>query len=639
MQDFMNQFQVDDPFFNRYLSLVKDVVIPYQEKVLKDEINVSEKSRAINNFELAAEKLTTGECSQEYYGMVFQDSDVAKWIEAVAYSLNAFPDKELETRCDTIIDLIGRAQWEDGYLNTYFTVKEPERRWTNLEEAHELYCAGHMMEAAVAYSEVTGKRKLLNIMCKMADHIYQHFIIDRAEGYPGHPEVELALIRMYEATSNENYKTLAMNFIDKRGADPGYYEKEKLRDDWAVRGVRNPPNLEYLLANEPVRDQKKAIGHAVRAVYLYSGMADVARHSNDATLKDACKTLWSSIVNQRMYVTGSIGSAYEGEAFTKDYHLPNDTAYSETCAAVGLIYLARRMLELWPSSEYADVMERALYNGVLPGMSLDGTKFFYVNPLEVTPGISGEAVTHKHALPERPNWFACACCPPNVARLIPSIGRYAWGQKRNTVYTHLFVGGTLDLTSSLRGKITLHSSLPYEGRVDYHFKPEEKTMSVNMAIRKPYWSEKMAVTLNNQKVDYQLEQGYAYISGAFSEEDVLAIIFDMDIRTVFANTKISSDSQKMVVQRGPLIYCAEGVDNDDDVLSLTIKKDGSKSVSWSGLLGGMAMIQCDGVRKELALDLYSFEGPEEKDTQINYIPYFMWANRGLNEMRVWIPYV
>lgn len=635
----LKNFQMDDVFFNQHVRLVKDVVIPYQEKVLKDEADVSEKSRAINNFELAAEKIETGACHQEFYGMVFQDSDVAKWLEAAAYSLNLFPDLELEERCDAIIALIGRAQWKDGYLNTYFTVKEPEKRWTNLEEAHELYCAGHMMEAAAAYYKVTGKSNLLDIMKRMADHMYQHFIVEKAEGFPGHPEVELGLIRLYEATSNENYKTLAMHFVDNRGVDSSYYEKEKKRTDWSVWGGRNTPNLEYSQAHAPVREQNKAVGHAVRAVYLYSGMADVARYTKDPTLINACKTLWNSIVNQRMYITGSIGSAYEGEAFTKDYHLPNDTAYAETCAAIGLIYFARRMLELNPSSEYADIMEKALYNTVLPGMSLDGTKFFYVNPLEVIPGISGESITHRHARPVRPDWFACACCPPNVARLLPSIGRYAWGQTETTVYSHLFVGGTIDLAPSIGGKIVLQSSLPYEGAVEYRFLPDEKEMFVNLAIRKPYWSDLMNISLNGKVIDGQLEQGYIYIPRTYSSEDVLKITFDMDIKTVFAHTKINANSQKMAIQRGPLIYCAEGIDNEEHVLSLSIKKDSKKTVLSSDLFGGTKIIQLEGVRKESSTDLYSFTQPKEIDTQITLIPYFLWSNRGLNEMRIWMPYI
>ncbi|HEX3020914.1 MAG TPA: beta-L-arabinofuranosidase domain-containing protein, partial [Lachnospiraceae bacterium] len=417
MSDLLKNFTVSDNFLGRYERLVNDVVIPYQEKVLNDEIEDAEKSHAIENFRAAAKMIATGKCDEEFYGMVFQDSDVAKWLEAAAYTLLKYPDQELEKRCDEVIDLIGQAQHEDGYLNTYFTVKEPDKRWTNLQEAHELYCAGHMMEAAVAYAESTGKTKLLSIMSNMADHMYQRFFKEGVPGYSGHPEVELALMRLYRCTRNEKYKELAEHFINVRGVDSDYFSKERQKNKWTVWGS-DPSNKEYTQSHAPVREQVKAVGHAVRAVYLYTGMADVASETKDQVLANACETLWENITESRMYVTGAIGSAYEGEAFTKDYHLPNDTAYAETCASIGLIFFSRKMLDLNKNGKYADVMERALYNCVLAGMQLDGERFFYVNPLEVIPGISGESVTHHHALPQRPKWFACACCPPNVARLL-----------------------------------------------------------------------------------------------------------------------------------------------------------------------------------------------------------------------------
>ena len=466
MNNLIKDFKITDKFFGHYSKLICDVVIPYQEKVLKDQVEGADASHAIDNFIMAGEVLETGKCQGEFYGMVFQDSDVAKWLEAAAYSLEIKPDKALEERCDAIIDLIEKAQHKDGYLNTYFTVKAPEKRWSNLEEAHELYCAGHMIEAACAYGESTGKEKLLNVMCGMADHIYKRFIVSGAEGFPGHPEIELALMRLYNYTGNPNYKELAEHFVNTRGVDGDYCRRERRERKWGVWGpIDDNPQTQYLQAHLPVREQKTAVGHAVRAVYLYTGMADVAIENNDESLKEACKTLWENITQKRMYVTGAIGSAYEGEAFTKDYHLPNDTAYAETCASIGLIFFARKMLELEKNSEYADVMERALYNCVLAGMELDGTKFFYVNQLENLPGISGESQTHPHTRPVRPKWFSCACCPPNVARLISSIANYAWEIKENTVYSHLYIGGELDLSSSSAfadgGKIIVETSYPY----------------------------------------------------------------------------------------------------------------------------------------------------------------------------------
>ena len=294
----VKKFEVKEGFFGRYEKLVKDVVLPYQERALRDQIEGAEKSHCIENFRMAAQKLKTGSCDGEFYGMVFQDSDVAKWLEGAAYSLAQNPDAQLEKRCDEIIELIGQAQQEDGYLNTYFTVKEPDKRWTNLQEAHELYCAGHMIEAAVAYAECTGKRRLLEIMCGMADHIYRRFVKDGAEGYPGHPEIELALMRLYRSTGEERYKELAMHFINVRGVDSDYYIREKEKCGWRVWGS-DPEDKEYTQSAAPVRQQEKAVGHAVRAVYLYTGMADAAMETGDQELAKACETLWHNICHRR----------------------------------------------------------------------------------------------------------------------------------------------------------------------------------------------------------------------------------------------------------------------------------------------------------------------------------------------------
>ena len=571
----VKRFDVTDGFFGRYRKLVKDVVLPYQENALNDRIEGAEKSHCIENFRMAAEKLRTGSCDGEFYGMVFQDSDVAKWLEGAAYSLAQNPDPELEKRCDEIIELIGSAQHEDGYLNTYFTVKEPDKRWTNLHEAHELYCAGHMIEAAVAYAECTGKARLLEIMCGMADHIYKHFIEEGAAGYPGHPEIELALMRLFRCTKEERYKELALHFINVRGVDSDYYKKEKSTSGWTVWGS-NAVDTEYNQCSEPVRMQKKAVGHAVRAVYLYTGMADAAMETGDATLTEACRTLWNNITQSRMYVTGAIGSAYEGEAFTKDYHLPNDTAYAETCAAIGLIFFANKMLYLERDRKYADEMERALYNCVLAGMQLDGTRFFYVNPLEALPGISGEAQTHKHALPVRPKWFACACCPPNVARLLASLSEYAWHVLPGKLFSNLFIDGTLDLRDTFGGRIRLETAYPYGNKITYRFEPEEETMSVPLAIRIPAWSTGTVICLNGKPVKYEMEEsGYAFLYRDFKASDELTVELEMPVKKVYTCNKVSANTGKAAVQRGPLIYCAEGVDNAGDVLSLSLKKGGS----------------------------------------------------------------
>lgn len=636
MDNLLKNFIIDDNFMGKYVELITKEVIPYQEKILQDEIEGIEKSHAIENFKAAAEMIETGKCSEEFYGMVFQDSDVAKWLEAAAYSQVIKPDQRLAESCEEVIELIGRAQHKNGYLNTYFTVKEPSKEWTNLCEAHELYCAGHMIEAAVAYAECTGKTKLLEIMCKMADHMYEHFIVEKSPGYPGHPEVELALMRLYNFTQNKKYKELAEHFINIRGIDSDYFIKEGKQRGWTVWGNKGE-DKEYAQNQCPVREQQKAVGHAVRAVYLYTGMAEVALASKDESLIEACKTLWNNITECRMYVTGAIGSAYEGEAFTKDYHLPNDTAYGETCAAVGLIFFSRKMLDIEKDGKYADIMERAFYNCVLAGMEQDGKSFFYVNPLEVVPGISGEAVTHKHALPQRPAWFACACCPPNVARMITSIAKYAWSIEGENVYSNLFIGGELNLADSLGGKIKVETNYPLEGTVKYSFKPTKEFMEMTLAIRIPYWSRNTKIIMNGETLDYKAIKGYVYLKSKFKNTDEIVVIFNMEPQRVFAASNVAADSGKVSLMRGPLIYCAEGIDNGGNVLNKLLSREAAINTTSLKDFPGNYCLEAAGYANKKSNELYSFVRPENIPCNIRFIPYYLWGNRGLTEMRVWIP--
>ena len=371
-ESLLNKVKVTDAFWHGYQELVMDTVIPYQEKILNDEIPGVEKSHALANFRIAA-----GLEEGEFYGMVFQDSDVAKWLEGVAYALEVRPDPELEERADKVIEIIEKAQQDDGYLNTFFTIKEPEHRWQNLQECHELYCAGHMMEAAAAYYEVTGKDRLLHVMERMAEHIEKRFGTEEGKepGIPGHQEIELGLLRLYEVTGKENYRNLARYFIEQRGKDPDYFVKEKEKRGW-VHFDMDVNNREYNQVHATVYEQKEAVGHSVRAVYMYTAMAELASLYKDEKLYQACCDLWENMTQKRMYITGGIGSTVDGEAFTIDYDLPNDTVYAETCASIGLVFFARKMLDNVMDGRYADVMERALYNGIISGMQLDGKRFF-----------------------------------------------------------------------------------------------------------------------------------------------------------------------------------------------------------------------------------------------------------------------
>ncbi len=624
-------FQIQDGFFAGYQKLVREEVIPYQKKILGDEIEGVEKSHAIENFKIAAK-----ESEGEFYGMVFQDSDVAKWIEAASYSLQVQYDEKLDRELDELIALIGRAQEPDGYLDTYFTVKEPEHKWQNLCEAHELYCAGHMMEAAAAHFQATGKTALLDIMKKNAEHICSVFGEGKKRGYPGHPEVELALMRLYQATGDEKYKDMAAFFVRERGAEPNYFVEELENRDWCVWS-RDPVNKEYHQCHKPVTEQETAVGHAVRAVYLYSGMADVARAEKDETLQKACKRLWDNITQKQMYLTGGIGSTVLGEAFTKDYDLPNDTAYAETCAAVGLIFFAKRMLQAEKNGGYADVMERALYNGVLAGMSLDGKKFFYVNPLQVKPGYSGEIVTHKHDLPDRPAWFGCACCPPNVARLLMSLSDYIWEETETggekMLYSHLFVGGVYQ---SEGVRIKVETAYPAEGEVSYMV--EEATVKAGLAIRIPAWSFHYEIRVNGKEETAEIRDGYAYLSSGLKAGDRIVLKLDMTPRKVYANLNVSGDAGKVALQRGPFVYCFEGVDNGGNLDFLRADRDGkiTETIKEDRVLGKITALRLDGKILKGKDELYSFERPEESPFILTAVPYYMWDNRGVNGMKVWM---
>lgn len=618
-----NDFIIKDNFFGHYQKLVTEDVIPYQRKVIDDAIPGVEKSHAIENFRIAA-----GLSEGEFYGWVFQDSDVAKWIEAASYSLMLKPDKALEDDIDSLIDIIAKAQQPDGYLDTYFILGKLDKKWTNLQEAHELYCFGHMAEAAVAHYEATGKTNLLEVMEKFADCIYNTFGKDKNRGFPGHPEAELALVRMYKVTGNEKYLELAKYFVDERGTEPNFYAVESERRGWTLWG-QNALTSDYNQNQAPVREQKDATGHAVRAVYLYTGMAGVAKETGDESLVKACKTLWSSITKKRMYVTGGIGSVDNGEAFSADYDLPNDTAYSESCAAIGLMFFARKMLEIEKDSRYADVMERALYNTVLSGMSLNGKNFFYVNPLEVNPEYAGKVMNYQHVLPERPSWYGCACCPPNIARTLASLNRYVFDEEENDIWFNLYIGG------ALRDEIEIVTDYPYSDTVTFKF---TKDFDKKLHLRIPDWSKSFTVKLNGNGTNSAINSGYAEIASAFKAGDTLELKLDFTPRKIYANVLLREDQEAVAIQRGPFVYCLEGKDNKYDLRRVRVASDGEiKALPFEpDTLGGIVPLEVDGYALSSSDELYSYDKkPSAEKIKLRYIPYYTWANRGENMMQVW----
>ncbi|MDO5135963.1 MAG: glycoside hydrolase family 127 protein [Eubacteriales bacterium] len=631
----LRRVKITDGFWKNYQSLVMDTVIPYQEKILNDEIPGVEKSHALANFRIAA-----GLEEGEFYGMVFQDSDVAKWLEGVAYALSVRPDPALEERADRVIQIIEKAQQEDGYLNTFFTIKEPEHRWQNLQECHELYCAGHMMEAAAAYYEVTGKDRLLRVMERMAEHIGKRFGTEEGKepGIPGHQEIELGLLRLYEVTGKESYKALARYFIDQRGRDPRYFAKEKEKRGW-VHFDMDVDNMEYCQAHETVYDQKEAVGHSVRAVYMYTAMAQLAALYQDERLFEACQTLWDNMTNRRMYITGGIGSTVDGEAFTIDYDLPNDTVYAETCASIGLVFFARKMLESRMDGQYADVMERALYNGVISGMQLDGKNFFYVNPLETEPGVSGKLYGHKHVLPVRPGWYTCACCPPNLVRLLMSLGKYFWSEREGDVYSHIFAGGEASFDTM---DIQVSGEYPWEGRVTYQIRGKAKEVHT-LGIHIPSWipRNRLKVTLNGEELetDGLIKDGYLLLRRSWGEEEV-RLTFPMEVRRVYASQRVREDAGCVSLMRGPFVYCFEGVDNEGLLQSYRIPStlEAETAACDQGPLKGATLLRLKAYRLSDQEDcLYSELPPIKKEARLTAVPYYAWGNRGENQMRVWMP--
>ncbi|MTI60489.1 MAG: glycoside hydrolase family 127 protein [Firmicutes bacterium] len=621
--------------------LVRKEVIPYQWKALNNEIADADPSNAIENFRIAA-----GETGGEFVGMVFQDSDVAKWLEAVAYQLTTNPDEELEKLADSVIDLIEKAQQPDGYLNTYYTIKEPDHKWTNLAECHELYCAGHMIEAAVAYYQASKKRKLLDVVIRFADLIAKKFgrEEDKIKGYPGHQEIEMALIKLYKTTGNKKYRELAKYFIDERGKEPNYFDLE-----WEKRGKTSHwpdqeeiADLAYFQAHKPVREQATAVGHAVRAMYMYCGMADVAKETGDKQLLEACKRLWNNVTKKQMYITGGIGSSGHLESFTFDYDLPNDTAYTETCAAIALIFFAQRMFHLDPKAEYIDIMERALYNGVLSGISEDGQKFFYVNPLEVRPGVCQQRHDHKHVKPVRQKWFGCACCPPNLARLLASIGQYIYSYNQDSVFVNLYIDSTVDLElNNNEMSLKQETNYPWDGNVKLTILKAKKPDFV-LALRIPSWCKQAKLKVNGEKINIAelIDNGYVYLNRSWTARDTVELSLNMPVERVSANPQVRENIGKVAIQRGPVVYCLEEVDNGSNLPAIYLPDSTKLKAAYrSDLLGGVTMIRGQAVKLDESAwsgRLYSTENLRYKPIEITAVPYFSWNNRQAGEMLVWI---
>jgi DUF1680 family protein len=649
----LKSITITSSFWVPFMERVRTSVIPYQWETLNDRVPEAAPSYCMRNFKLAAQ-ITHPELDYDidraagHGGCVFQDSDMAKWIEAAAYSLSLHPDEEFEKTLDTTIDIICNAQQDDGYLNTYYIINGLENRFTNLKDNHELYCLGHFIEAASAYYEARGKRKLLDAVSRYVDCVDKHIGPEEGKihGYPGHEIIEMALVRLYSITGDEKHLRLAVYFINERGREPLFFEEEeKRRGVTAASGADRYDRYKYYQAAIPVRDQCTAEGHAVRAVYLYSGMADVARLTGDSQLFKACEELFANIAGKQMYITGGIGQTCHGEAFTIDYDLPNDTVYAETCASIGLAFFAKRMAALSPKGMYADVLERTLYNGIISGMSLDGKAFFYVNPLEVFPESSLKDPGMKHIKIERQKWFGCACCPPNLARIIASLGNYIHSVNINSLYTHLYISG--DAVFSMKNKtitINLETDYPREGRIDIRFKfndnlTADTEIEFNYGFRIPFWCTSYTVELNGRKITPEQEDGYAIIRRSWRTGDRIMITFAMPVTIVEANSRLRHNAGKAAIMRGPVVYCLEEADNGTELCRILLGTPADFTVRYENLLGGLPVITCTGRKRKAweVEELYRARKADEYEkVPLRFTPYYAWANRGRGEMIVWV---
>lgn len=613
-----SKVRIIDNFWRPKLEKVSTVTIP----VCIDQTEV--KTPRIRNFEIAA-----GKRKGKFEGIFYDDSDVFKALEAIAYSLKNHPDAAREKKADEWIDLIAAAQLPDGYINTYYTLQFLDKRWTDMS-MHEDYNGGHLIEAAVAYFDATGKRKLLDVAIRFADHFDALFGPGKRDWVTGHQELELALVKLYTNTKQKKYLQLADWLLNERG------QKKAVGYTWT-----DWKDTAYAQDSKPVREQKEITGHAVRAMYMYTGAADVAAHTGDQGYMQAMKTVWEDVVYRNMYITGGIGSSGSNEGFSVDYDLPNENAYCETCASVGMVLWNQRMGMLTGEGKYIDVLEKSLYNGALDGISLAGDKFFYGNVL---------ASNGKQA---RRDWFGTACCPANIARLIESLGNYVYGYNDNSIWVNLFVGSQTEI--GLKNQpvvIQTQTNYPWEGAVGILVSPKQKER-FTLRVRYPGWVSGEAVpgglytyenakqysltllSINNQPVKYTIENGYLVIDREWAPNDQVSISFPMDIRRVYSRSEVKANVERVALQRGPLIYCVEGTDNDGKALNIVLPKSAQVVTAKQQILTeNVVSLEADATVLSV---MPGGENVQAVKKKIRAVPYYTWNNRGAGQMLVWLP--
>lgn len=561
----------------------------YDKTLLTCIAQMRDSTKRISNFEKAA-GLKTG----SHEGIYFDDSDVYKAMEGMAYALSITRDKELEDLLDYWIDLVARSQLSDGYINTYYTLDHPDKRWTDIG-MHEMYCGGHMIEAAIAHYRITGKTTFLDVGIKFADYLDRTFGPGKKHWVPGHEEIELALVKLFHVTGKERYLDLAHWLLEERGRE--------------FTDLKYNVNIQNDIPVSEITDIK---GHAVRAMYLFSGMADVLAAKHVPEYREALNRVWDDVVNRNMYLTGGIGSSKSNEGFTEDFDLPNKEAYCETCASIGMVFWNSRMNILSGDSKYADVMERSLYNGVLSGVSLDGDLFFYVNPLE------SDGDHH------RQRWFGCACCPSNIARFIPSVGNYFYTKSENEISVNIYAGNEANIKlGGIDVKLQQQTNYPWEGIVKLEIKPDAPFI-FTLKMRIPGWCDEFSVSVNNKKLKNKtIKDGYLVINRLWNKGDFVTLNMKMPVRLIKDNDLVKENNGKRAVQRGPLVYCTEETDNTgSDFKKISLSRKNTFQLSeGSGKLNGMKLIKTN-----------------LNGSILTFIPYFAWDNREPGKMKVWIDY-
>ena len=632
----LSRVRFDHGFLAGRARLVRETVIPGQWEALNDRIPGAERSGCVHNLQVAA-----GEKAGEFHGLFWQDSDLAKWIEAASYRLATHPDTALDAELDRLIATLAKAQREDGYLNTYFQLVEPQNRWANLRDCHELYVAGHFIEAGVAHFQSTGTRTLLAVVSKLADLVARTLGTGPGQlpGYCGHEEIELALVKLARATGENRYLALADYFITQRGQSPNYFETEarhrgeKGKLPWHM----HHDGLATLQAARPVAELKEPVGHAVRMMYLLAAMLDLAQEKNDPALRDHGRRLWQAIVERHLYVTGGVGSEPYGEKFCEPFDLPPDRAYAETCAAIGVVMCARRMLDHELDGAHADVMERALYNNVLAGLALDGRTYFYVNPLEVVPAVAKRRFECHLVKTQRVPWFGCACCPPNVARLFASLGAYAYAQVADGLAVHLYAGGDVSFSvGPAPVKLRVTTDYPWKERVEIAVETAAP-VEFTLYLRLPGWCRTPHLAVNNQPLAPEVSRGYARMRRTWQSGDTVTLDLPMPIERVQANARVAAAAGQVALQRGPIVYCVEQADNGAQLSALSLPRASPLKAHFApDLLGGCVILEGQAQRTGAGEKLYTTEPAPITSVALCAVPYALWANRGEGEMRVWL---